>query len=284
MARVLPDVSILETRTPVARYASAQPRRPGFSLVDLLVSMAVIAILLSLLSPTLGRVAETARRVKCQKKLSDVGLALTMWAGDHRDAIPESDVADDVFSADTSTRGDFFQPSSLMEIAHFRSDDPSAFDGLGRLVSEGYLSDASALYCPSHRGEHPYDQYAGAWMSLDGEIVINFHYRLFPGMVMLGRLDPKTTLVTDGMRSTLDYSHRTGNNLLRADMSVDWYADEDQYIAQILPVVETAPTAGLSMATTWTVMDTGKTPTKTAHPADDAPTSARSFSIIGGDP
>ncbi|RMH25778.1 MAG: DUF1559 domain-containing protein [Planctomycetota bacterium] len=282
MADALPDRQFDESRT---RCGNGSRRGAGFSLIDLLVSISVMAILLGLLSPTLGRVAETARRVKCQKKLADVGLALTMYAADHRDTLPPSDVADEVFApARESARREPFQPSRLMELAHLDTGEPGDYDGLGRLVGDGYLADPSALYCPSHDGEHPIDHYAGAWMTLQGEIVINFHYRLFDGMAMLGRLDPAMTLVTDGMRSQADYNHRTGNNLLRADMSVDWYADKTQYITGILPVAETAPSAGLPLSTTWRVMDTGKTPDDdtTDRPAQ-AGVQMRSFNPVPDD-
>ena len=227
--------------------------------MDLLVSMAVMSILMGILTPTLGLVAESARRVKCQKKLSDVGLALTMWVGDHRDTLPPSDVANIVYSTE-SPSGEAFQASTLMQIAHFKSDNPNSFDGLGRLVAEEYLSDPSALYCPSHRGEHPFGAYENSWVTLHSEIVINFNYRLFDGPVQLSRIDPATVLVTDGMRSIPDYNHGNGNNMLRADMSVTWFLDDNDYIESMLPASEHDSGAGIPVATAWAVMDTGDAP------------------------
>ncbi len=227
-----------------------------------------MAILLGLLSPSLGRVAESAKRVKCQKQLADIGLALTMWADDYRGNLPQSMIAPAIYSAESAS-GELFQPSAQMQVARFDSPDPMSFDGLGRLLAYEYLSDQSALYCPSHRGEHHADRYSEAWVMLNGEIVVNYNFRLFREGVMLGRLDPETALVTDGMRDLVDYSHRSGNNILKADMSVSWYDDSERYILDnILPVSERAPGAGIPIAVAWAVMDTGKTPSQNAPEYD----------------
>lgn len=264
------------------RVRSSVSRRCGFSLIDLLVSIAVMAILLGLLSPSLGRVAESAKRVKCQKKLADVGLALTMWADDHRGTLPHSDIAPAVFSAESASRG-LFQPSAQMQVARVDSSDPGSFDGLGRLLANDYLSDPSALYCPSHRGEHHIERYREEWVMLNGEIVVNYHFRLFESNVILSRLAPTTTLVTDGMRDIADYNHRTGNNFLKADMSVGWFSDSERYLVEeVIPASEHAPAAGIPLVAAWAVMDTGRTPRTPFGPDPrDTPVAASIDSIVG---
>jgi prepilin-type N-terminal cleavage/methylation domain-containing protein/prepilin-type processing-associated H-X9-DG protein len=60
----------------------------AFTLVELLVTIAVIALLAALLMPALGRAKESGRVAVCQGNLHQVGLALQLYVDDNRNTMP----------------------------------------------------------------------------------------------------------------------------------------------------------------------------------------------------
>ena len=61
---------------------------PGFSLIELLVVVAIIAILAAMLLPVLSRAKAKAQGTGCLNNLHQMTLARTMYAHDHDDAVP----------------------------------------------------------------------------------------------------------------------------------------------------------------------------------------------------
>jgi prepilin-type N-terminal cleavage/methylation domain-containing protein/prepilin-type processing-associated H-X9-DG protein len=64
--------------------------RQGFTLVELLVVIGIIAVLISLLLPALGRAREQAKNVQCLSNLQQIGLAMQMYMGNSKGVLMPS--------------------------------------------------------------------------------------------------------------------------------------------------------------------------------------------------
>src|ERR1043165_1419819 len=62
-----------------------RPARPGVTLVELLVVVAIIAVLASMLLPALQRAKEGGKRAKCASNLRQIALANYSYASDNND-------------------------------------------------------------------------------------------------------------------------------------------------------------------------------------------------------
>jgi hypothetical protein len=67
---------------------SFRPRNHALTLVEVLVIIAVLAVLVAMLLPALARPKHRVRHFNCYNNLKQIGLAYGIWAGDNGDVYP----------------------------------------------------------------------------------------------------------------------------------------------------------------------------------------------------
>jgi len=134
-------------------------KREGFTLVELLVVIAVIALLTALLVSSLPAARERARRVACASRLRQIGLGLAVYASNYDDNIPRS----------------FFDPEALFTFpAHSlmtywidryaTSESEKILAGpfnIAHLFNDRIIEDPRNFYCPSAPEGMRYEDHVG---------------------------------------------------------------------------------------------------------------------------
>jgi len=120
----------------------------GFTLVELLVVIGIIAVLVGILLPVLSRTREQGNTIKCRAQLSQIGLALRQYTNDNRDHLPNPEACGDAPNVEAAApfRRGIDEPDPT---------NPSVVETLGLhnlLYRLKYLPNKEVWVCPSAGG------------------------------------------------------------------------------------------------------------------------------------
>ncbi|MDT8304077.1 MAG: type II secretion system protein [Sedimentisphaerales bacterium] len=226
----------------------------GFTLVELLVAISVIALLMAMLVPLLQASREKARRVACASGLRQFGFGLIVYASNYDDRIPKS----------------LFDPEKIASLPAYSyqvywvnldatSESEKIVGGpfnLGHLFHERIIKDPKIFYCPSAGKGMRYEDYVGKFKwpfpkdstSPNSSERIRVGYNYYPQGTSREKLDNSyyayksvNTLTSINGRSTISMDrlgswrsgmHRqmgksSGINILYGDGRVDFRVNKD---------------------------------------------------------
>lgn len=121
--------------------SSSGPRR-GFTLVELLVVMAILSVLAGLLLPALQDAIRSARKVECANNLKQIYLAITQYADAADERLPQPRYS--------STGGPHATGYGCLFGAAARYPEASGtrqFFGIGMLAEHGYIDAVDVIIC-----------------------------------------------------------------------------------------------------------------------------------------
>jgi prepilin-type N-terminal cleavage/methylation domain-containing protein/prepilin-type processing-associated H-X9-DG protein len=183
--------------------------RAAFTLVELLVVLAIIGILVSLLLPAVQAVRETARRMQCQNHLHQIGIALHNYHAAYRTFPPGGLEVRPQWRRGKQLAWSAFVLPFLEESATYeRIDFNYAFDHtvnaeVAATTIETYLCPSTPRSSTLQRGRGATD-YGGIY----GERIVSTNYP--PRGVMIHERAIRFRDITDGTNRTLMVSEDAG--------------------------------------------------------------------------
>lgn len=221
-------------------------RRGGFTLVELMVVVALALVTLGLLVPAMGGTREAARKSRCLSNQHGVGQAVEMFGQTRRQANPL-----------TAGVGD-----SQSMLWHGRTANGvypgSSYIHYGVLVQQNLLPGA-AFTCPSGERWTPAPTVAGGTtyshqakqIGVDGQVV-NGHYFVRgvnqSAATSFMNVPVRTALMIDSTRPDLNQAnHSAGANALYYDGAARW-----------VPTAGASQTINQTSRTHWRKIDEGK--------------------------
>jgi prepilin-type N-terminal cleavage/methylation domain-containing protein/prepilin-type processing-associated H-X9-DG protein len=212
------------------------PRR-GFTLVELLVVVAIIAMLLAILLPALGRAQDAAKVVACGANLRQIGIAEYAYANENDGWVAPSNYG-------TGSPFNWCGPATIWVYAY----DRNIWIGMGILYEQGYLGGGKVFYDPGCKNENfkydnPQTGFRGGKPADSGEWYMNNNYiqRADVGLTQdafwgsggrqvslsldaggVAFISCNVDFSSDAEQSWVDWTHGNGYNVLYVDGSVEF--------------------------------------------------------------
>jgi prepilin-type N-terminal cleavage/methylation domain-containing protein len=162
----------------------------GFTLVELLVVIGIIAILVSVLLPTLSRAREAANRTQCLSNLRQVAVFLNMYANQYQQQVPLGCNSSGAAGRDVSEGNNYNLTRPVSAIANADHDAAQLggkvrYMGLGLFIKARYVREDSGggscrvFFCPSFQGDiyHAFDAQQNAWPPALNEVRCTYSSR-----------------------------------------------------------------------------------------------------------
>jgi prepilin-type N-terminal cleavage/methylation domain-containing protein/prepilin-type processing-associated H-X9-DG protein len=189
-------------------------RSNGYTLVELVVTIAILGVLALILIPAVSRAREAALRSTCVNNLRQIGLAFSLYAQENEGRFPPRQV----FRADGSLSTEMI------------------FNGTA-MVPE-YITNLNMVWCPSYSEGEPVEWYDKARGNNDGIVQPDelttepFHYTgwlLVDDANILGPLAESESSESDGSLAESEYANTPWGELAQANVETNGAASDRDF-------------------------------------------------------